>query len=71
MLILAKAKKPDQPMFADLPAIGPGTILKAHEAGVSAIFVEAERAIIIEREKMTTLAEKHKVSVYGAAVNDQ
>ena len=69
VLILAKAKKPRQPMFADLPAIGPDTILAAEAAGISAVFVEADKSIIIERDKLDTLAEQHCVSVFGATVD--
>src|SRR5690242_10732997 len=34
-LILAKARKPGQPRFADLPTIGPETIIGASAAGIS------------------------------------
>ena len=32
-LVLAKAAKPQQPMFVDLPAIGPHTVSAAADAG--------------------------------------
>lgn len=69
-LILAKAKKPKQPMFADLPAIGPDTIDAAYAAGVQAIFVEAGKSIIIEREKLCTRAKECSISVYGCMIDD-
>lgn len=69
-LILSKAKKPEQPMFADLPAIGPDTILTAHAAGISAIFVEAGRSIIIERDKLKQRAEELGITVFGATADE-
>lgn len=65
VLVLAKAKKPAQPMFADLPAIGPDTVQLAHDAGVVAVFVEAGKSIILEREALVALSQKLGVVVYG------
>lgn len=64
-LVLAKAKKPNQPMFADLPAIGPDTIDTANTAGIGAIFVEAGRSILIDRKTLAARAQKHGITVYG------
>lgn len=64
-LVLAKAKKPAQPMFADLPAIGPDTVQLAHQAGIAAVFVEAGKSLVLEREKLDVLAGQLGVSVYG------
>ena len=46
-LILAKALKPRQPKFVDLPTIGPETIVKAAEAGIAAVIVEAKRSLVL------------------------
>lgn len=64
-LVLAKAKKPNQPMFADLPTIGPDTVRRAHEAGVRAIFIEAGKTIIAERAQFCALADEFDICVFG------
>ena len=45
-LVLAKAAKPGQPDFVDLPAIGPDTVANAAAAGIGIIAVEAGRTIL-------------------------
>ncbi len=69
ILILAKTKKPNQPSYVDLPAIGPNTILAVKNTGISAIFVEANNSIIIELEKIKAMAQEHSISVYGVSLN--
>jgi DUF1009 family protein len=64
-LTLAKARKPDQPMFVDLPAIGPDTIVAASDAGITGVFLDADHSIIIGRDRLTELAEEKAISVYG------
>ena len=68
-LILAKAAKPQQPLFADLPAIGPDTIISAKAAGVSVVAVQAGRSIVIERERLMELAAREGVTVLGIAID--
>jgi DUF1009 family protein len=55
-LVLAKCAKPDQPMYVDLPAIGPVTIARARRAGIGVIVVEAGATILIERGKLVAAA---------------
>lgn len=68
-LILAKAVKPQQPLFADLPAIGPDTVTNAKAAGVSVIAVEAGKSIIIEREKVLDLARRENITIVGLTID--
>lgn len=53
--ILAKALKPRQPRFVDLPSIGPETVRQAAAAGIAVIAAEADKSIVLERDK--TIAE--------------
>lgn len=69
-LILAKAAKPGQPEFADLPAIGPDTIRNAAAAGIGIIAVEAGRTLLIEREALAAAADAAEISVIGHTVNN-
>ncbi len=64
-LVLAKCRKPQQPMFLDLPAIGPRTVENAARARISAVVVETGSTLVIEREKVATAADRLGVSVLG------
>jgi hypothetical protein len=67
-LVLAKAAKPAQPEFVDLPAIGPVTVAKAKRAGIRAIVVEAGATLIIERVKLAAAADAARISVLGLSL---
>lgn len=67
-LVLAKARKPGQPAFVDLPAIGPQTIENAAAAGISHIVVEAGQTLVIGREHIAAAAVRLGVSVSGQAL---
>jgi UDP-2,3-diacylglucosamine hydrolase len=69
-LILAKAVKPQQPSFADLPAIGPHTIANAAVAGIAAIAVEAGRSLLLERGDLVEAANRLGISVIGVKLAD-
>jgi UDP-2,3-diacylglucosamine hydrolase len=68
-LILAKAAKPSQPHFVDLPAIGPVTVAKAKRAGVQLIVVQAGATILIERQKLAAAADAAKLTILGLAAD--
>lgn len=69
-LVMAKAKKPRQPMFADLPAIGANTIASAQRAGLDAIVVEADMSLIIDREGLRLAATKAGITVIALCPDD-
>ena len=69
-VILAKAAKPEQPEFADLPAIGPDTIRNAAAAGITIIAIEAGRTLLIQREALVAAADAAGISVIGHTVNN-
>lgn len=64
--ILVKAKKPAQEVRADLPAVGPETIRRLHEARMMGVAVEAGGALLLDRAEMTRLADAY--SLFVAAV---
>jgi DUF1009 family protein len=70
MGILLKAMKPGQDMRADLPAIGPGTIIAVNNAGLKGIAVEAGRSLILERERTLDLARQHNIFIIGFDAED-
>lgn len=64
-LVLAKARKPKQPSFVDLPAIGASTVTGAAEAGISVIAVEAGASLLLDRPGIEREAAAHGVAVIG------
>jgi DUF1009 family protein len=67
-LALAKACKPQQPLFVDLPAIGPETVAGAANAGISVIAVEAEKTLLLERGRLVAAADELGISIVGLAI---
>lgn len=68
-LVLAKACKPQQPLFVDLPAIGPTTIAGAAAAGISLVAVEAGRTLLLERDRLFAEADALGVAIIGSAID--
>ncbi len=64
-LIFAKARKPRQPSFVDLPAIGPQTITNAAGAGMLAIVVESGATLLLDRAGIEAAALAEGVTVIG------
>jgi DUF1009 family protein len=64
-LVLAKARKPKQPSFVDLPAIGADTVTGAAAAGISVIAVEAGASLLLGRAQIESEAEARGVTVIG------
>ena len=69
-LILAKAMKPQQPGFVDLPAFGPMTVENCARAGIAAIVVEAGRSLLLQRAELVQAATRLGISVHGVALRD-
>ncbi|MDB5530168.1 MAG: hypothetical protein JWR51_3271 [Devosia sp.] len=69
-LILAKAVKPQQPSFADMPAIGPQTVVNCAEAGIAAISVEAGNSLLLQRTDLIEAAHRLGISVVGLRLID-
>jgi DUF1009 family protein len=68
-LVLAKACKPQQPLFVDLPAIGPDTVTGARGAGISLIALEVGRTLLIDRERLTAEAGAAGVAIVGLTID--
>lgn len=68
--VLVKCAKPGQELRADLPAIGPDTIVAAAKAGLSGVAVEAGRSLLLERDKTLYRARELGVFVYGIRAED-
>lgn len=60
---LVKVAKPRQDMRFDLPTIGLNTIQGLVKAGGTAILMEANKTILLEREEVIDFANKHGVTM--------
>jgi len=63
--ILAKAMKPGQERRADLPAIGPDTMINAHAAGLDGVVIEAGNAFLLDREGTAGMADDKDMFLIG------
>jgi DUF1009 family protein len=68
---LVKVSKPNQDMRFDVPTIGPQTVVRVAESGGTAIAVEADKTILVEREKTLKLAAKHGITIVALARADE
>ena len=65
--VLVKAKKPQQERRADLPTIGPDTVINAARAGLKGIAVEAGHTLVIGREAVAREADARGLFVVGVS----
>lgn len=63
--VLAKCAKPGQELRADLPAIGPQTVIDAANAGLSGIALEAGRTLILELQETLRQAAERGIFIVG------
>ncbi|MBW1696305.1 MAG: UDP-2,3-diacylglucosamine diphosphatase LpxI [Deltaproteobacteria bacterium] len=69
--VAVKVCKPNQDRRFDMPAVGTQTIQTMCEAGVSALAIEAGKAIVFDREEMVALADKHGIAVVAIEQEEQ
>ncbi len=62
---LLKTSRPGHDMRFDVPCIGPETIEKMHQNGGTCVVIQAEKTIIIDKQKTLALAEKYNIAVVG------
>lgn len=60
---LVKVAKPQQDMRFDLPTVGPQTIEKMVKAGGKAIAIEADKTILIDRERTLREADRYGIAI--------
>lgn len=68
--ILVKTCKPQQDRDLDLPTIGVDTIEHAAHAGLGGIVIHAGRSLLYDRHGVKSMANKHKIFVYGVDLDD-
>lgn len=64
--VVVKVCKPNQDFRFDIPATGTKTIEIMSESGAGALLLEAQKAVVFDREKMIALADKKKIAIISA-----
>lgn len=62
--VFCKAPKTGQDRRADLPAIGPETVVGAQAAGITGIWIEAGGVMCLEIDRLKAEAERYGISVW-------
>ena len=62
---VVKVAKPRQDARFDLPAVGPDTLRVLVEVGAAALAVEAGRTLVVDREEVLGLADRHGIALLG------
>jgi DUF1009 family protein len=63
--VVIKVSKPQQDMRFDVPVVGMDTLRAMTEVGAGVLAVEAERSILLNREKMVAEADRAGISIVG------
>ncbi len=62
-VIVAKTAKPNQDQRFDIPGFGVTTLQNMIKAGATGIILEADGALIVEKEKTIALADEHNITI--------
>ena len=67
--VVVKVCKPNQDTRFDIPAVGAQTIETMHAADARVLVIEAEKAVVFDRDEMISLANRHGISVVAMKNN--
>jgi DUF1009 family protein len=57
-VVVVKVGRPDQDMRFDLPVIGPETVAALEDAGATALALDADHTLILDRDKVVARADR-------------
>ncbi|NJD68353.1 MAG: LpxI family protein [candidate division NC10 bacterium] len=57
-VVVVKVGRPDQDMRFDLPVVGPETMIALEEAGATALALDADHTLMLERDKVVAAADR-------------
>jgi DUF1009 family protein len=63
--LLVKVSKPNQDRRFDVPVIGPDTVETCAESGVHGIAIEAGKTLVLEKERVVRLCERHRIGIHA------
>lgn len=66
--VVVKAVKPRQDLRFDVPAVGPDTIAAMQAARCSALAIEADKALVLDREQLAAAADRAGIAVEGLEI---
>ena len=61
--VVAKVAKPQQDDRFDVPTVGLATIQSMVDVGATALAIEADKTLLVEREEMLALAEANNITI--------
>ena len=61
--VAVKVCKPIQDTRFDMPAVGATTVMNMIEANITALAIEAGKAVVFEREEMIAAADGNKIAI--------
>jgi hypothetical protein len=64
-LTVIKVSKPNQDMRFDIPVIGVPTVRNMIEAGATALVLDAQRTLILDRDGLVRLGDEHRIAIVG------
>jgi DUF1009 family protein len=67
---LCKVAKPDQDMRFDVPTVGVQTIENLNKARAKILAIEADKTIVVDREKVIELANSYGMIIVAVKNND-
>ena len=65
--MIVKVSKPNQDLRFDVPCVGAATIETAREAGITAVVIEAHRTLILQKDEVVRLCDRHQISLHAHA----
>lgn len=64
-LTVIKVSKPAQDMRFDVPVVGPPTIQHMVDAGATALVLDAQRTLLLDREQLIESADRNSIAIEG------
>ena len=61
--VVVKVSKPKQDNRFDVPTVGVRTLEKMIEVGAVALAIEADQTLVVERDKLISLADEHNIAI--------
>jgi len=65
--VAVKVAKAGHDLRFDIPCVGPQTLEVCWETGVAVLGVEANRTLLVERDRLAQLAAQHRLSLVTVA----
>ena len=63
--MVIKVRKPNQDPRFDLPAVGLDTVRSMHEAGSTALAVDAGETVVFDQDDMVRFSDAHGIAIVG------